>query len=272
MALETRSPRLAVLIDADNTSAKIADRMFEEIAQLGEASVRRIYGDFTRTALRGWTEILSKHAIIAHQQFAYVTGKNASDIALVIDAMDLMHSGRFDGFCLVSSDSDFTRLAARIREQGLDVFGFGERKTPESFRQACRRFIYIENLLAEPRAAQPGAAVSVPAKQPPSAALPILRKAIAQMDSEDGWVGLGPLGQRLANFTSDFDPRTYGCAKLSDLIRKSGGFEIDSSEGRRLRVRLKPEAPAPAAAAEDEAPKPRRRRRTPARPKAQAAS
>ena len=147
MALEPRSPRLAVLIDADNTSAKIADRLFEEIAQLGEASVRRIYGDFTRAGLRGWTDILAKHAIIAHQQFAYVTGKNASDIALVIDAMDLMHSGRFEGFCLISSDSDFTRLAARIREQGLDVFGFGERKTPESFRQACRRFIYTENLL-----------------------------------------------------------------------------------------------------------------------------
>lgn len=272
MALEPRSPRLAVLIDADNTSAKIADRLFEEIAQLGEASVRRIYGDFTRAGLRGWTDILAKHAIIAHQQFAYVTGKNASDIALVIDAMDLMHSGRFDGFCLVSSDSDFTRLAARIREQGLDVFGFGERKTPESFRQACRRFIYTENLLVGVQAqAQTQAGAPVKA-QTPGDAVPLLKTAIAQMDSEDGWVGLGPLGQRLANFTSDFDPRTYGCAKLSDLIRKSGGFEIDSSEGRRLRVRLKPEAPAPAAAAEDEAPKPRRRRRTPARPKAQAAS
>ncbi|HWA49957.1 MAG TPA: NYN domain-containing protein [Dongiaceae bacterium] len=256
MALEPRSPRLAVLIDADNTSAKIADRLFEEIAHLGEASVRRIYGDFTRTALRGWTDILAKHAIIAHQQFAYVTGKNASDIALVIDAMDLMHSGRFEGFCLVSSDSDFTRLAARIREQGLDVFGFGERKTPESFRQACRRFIYTENLLVGPQAAQRGEAAPAPARQAPSAALPILQKVIATMESEDGWVGLGQLGQRLANFASDFDPRTYGCAKLSDLVRKSGGFEIDSSEGRRLRVRLKPEEKAPA-----EAPKPRRRRR-----------
>ncbi len=271
MALEPRSPRLAVLIDADNTSAKIADRLFEEIAQLGEASVRRIYGDFTRTALRGWTDILSKHAIIAHQQFAYVTGKNASDIALVIDAMDLMHSGRFEGFCLVSSDSDFTRLAARIREQGLDVFGFGERKTPESFRQACRRFIYTENLLVGAQAAQRGAAEPAPARQAPGAALPILQKVMAQMESEDGWVGLGPLGQRLANFASDFDPRTYGCAKLSDLVRKSGGFEIDQSEGRRLKVRLKPEAPA-RTEAEGEAPKPRRRRRAPARPKAASAT
>jgi uncharacterized LabA/DUF88 family protein len=253
MALEPRSPRLAVLIDADNTSAKIADRLFEEIAQLGEASVRRIYGDFTRAALRGWTDILAKHAIIAHQQFAYVTGKNASDIALVIDAMDLMHSGRFEGFCLVSSDSDFTRLAARIREQGLDVFGFGERKTPESFRQACRRFIYTENLLL---GAQAQAGAPVVRAQTPGDAVPLLKTAIAQMDSEDGWVSLGALGTRLANLAADFDPRSYGVAKLSDLVRKSGAFEIEQTEGRRLRVKLKPDAAAAAA------PKPRRRRRS----------
>src|SRR5262245_51784543 len=253
MALEPRSPRLAVLIDADNTSAKIADRLFEEIAQLGEASVRRIYGDFTRAGLRGWTDILAKHAIIAHQQFAYVTGKNASDIALVIDAMDLMHSGRFEGFCLVSSDSDFTRLAARLREEGLDVFGFGERKTPESFRQACRRFIYTENLLAE-APVQTDAAPQ--AKQSPSAAVPILQNVISQMEGEDGWIGLGPLGHRLAHRAQDFDPRSYGVAKLGDLVRKSGAFEIDQSEGRRWRVRLKPDSAA--------APKPSRRRRRPA--------
>ena len=147
MASEIRSTRLAVLIDADNASAKIAGRLFEEIAKIGEASVRRIYGDFSGQRLKPWADILAQHAIIPQQQFAYTAGKNASDIALVIDAMDLLHSGRFDGFCLVSSDSDFTRLASRIREQGLDVYGFGERKTPESFRQACRRFIYTENLL-----------------------------------------------------------------------------------------------------------------------------
>ena len=151
MPSETRSPRLAVLIDADNASAKIADGLFEEIAKIGEASVRRIYGDFSNAASKAWADILSKHAIIPQQQFAYTTGKNASDITLVIDAMDLLHSGRFDGFCLVSSDSDFTRLAARIREQGVDVFGFGEQKTPESFRQACRRFVYTENLLPAAR-------------------------------------------------------------------------------------------------------------------------
>src|SRR5881394_1894120 len=191
MKAETqRFPRFAVLIDADNTSPQIAGGLFEEVAKFGEASVRRIYGDFSGPHLKSWSDILQKHAIDPYQQFAYTKGKNASDIALVIDAMDLLHSGRFDGFCLVSSDSDFTRLASRIREQGVDVFGFGEQKTPESFRQACRRFIYTENLLPETVAAtaDEGAAATV---QQPSAAVAILSKAMAQMDSEDGWVGLG---------------------------------------------------------------------------------
>ena len=235
----TRSPRLAVLIDADNASAKIADGLFEEIAKLGEASVRRIYGDFSSPRSKAWADILAKHAIIPQQQFAYISGKNASDITLVIDAMDLLHSGRFDGFCLVSSDSDFTRLAARIREQGVDVFGFGEQKTPESFRQACRRFVYTENLL-------PGAAAdgqdSAPktSLQPPSAATPILRKTIEQMESEDGWVALGAVGKQLANLASDFDPRTYGFRKLSDLVRKTKAFEIEHPKGGTLRIREKP--------------------------------
>src|ERR1700682_5364725 len=138
---QQRLPRFAVLIYADNTSPQIAGGLFEEVAKFGEASVRRIYGDFSSPQLKSWAEILQKHAIDPYQQFAYTKGKNASDIALVIDAMDLLHSGRFDGFCLVSSDSDFTRLASRLREQGADVFGFGEQKTPESFRQACRKFI-----------------------------------------------------------------------------------------------------------------------------------
>src|SRR5690606_13165202 len=144
MASESRSPRLAVLIDADNTPARIADGLFDEIVKLGDAIVRRIYGDVTSPHLKAWVELLTRHAIIPQQQFAYTEGKNASDITLVIDAMDLLHTGRFDGFCLVSSDSDFTRLASRIREQGVTVYGFGEEKTPESFRQACHRFIYTE--------------------------------------------------------------------------------------------------------------------------------
>lgn len=234
-----RSPRLAVLIDADNTSYKIVDGLFEEIAKIGEASVRRIYGDFASPRSKGWTEALARHAIIPQQQFAYTTGKNASDITLVIDAMDLLHSGRFDGFCLVSSDSDFTRLAARIREQGVDVFGFGEQKTPESFRQACRRFIYTENLLPVADTGSNGAAGVTAPLQPPSSAAPIIKRVILQMESEDGWVHLGAVGTQLANLASDFDPRTYGFRKLSDLARKAGAFELEQKEGKPLRIRIK---------------------------------
>jgi uncharacterized LabA/DUF88 family protein len=239
MADENRLRRFAVLIDADNTSPRIAAGLFEEVAKFGEASVRRIYGDFSNQRLKSWTEILPKYAIDPYQQFAYTSGKNASDIALVIDAMDLLHSGRFDGFCLVSSDSDFTRLASRLREQGADVYGFGEQKTPESFRQACRRFIYTENLLPEAGVVTPEEGLRSKALHPPSAAIPILNKAIAQMETEDGWVGLGPVGQRLATIASDFDPRTYGFRKLSDLVRKTAAFDIEQPEGRAIRIRAK---------------------------------
>ncbi|HVO02783.1 MAG TPA: NYN domain-containing protein [Candidatus Cybelea sp.] len=248
MATEPRSPRLAVLIDADNTSPRIAAGLFEEVAKMGEASVRRIYGDFSSTRLKSWADLLNKYAIVPQQNFAYTTGKNASDIALVIDAMDLLYSGRFDGFCLVSSDSDFTRLAARIREQGVDVFGFGAQKTPESFRQACRRFIYTENLLpsllseaAAPDRRAPEAAKSL---EPASAAVPLLSRVIAQMSDDDGWVGLRGVGQRLANLAPDFDPRTYGAAKLGDLVAKTGAFEIKRQASGDMLIRPKPQAAA----------------------------
>jgi uncharacterized LabA/DUF88 family protein len=227
MAEESHLRRFAVLIDADNTSPRIAAGLFEEVAKFGEASVRRIYGDFSSTRLKSWADILQKYAIDPYQQFAYTTGKNASDIALVIDAMDLLHSRRFDGFCLVSSDSDFTRLASRLREEGADVYGFGARKTPESFRQACRRFIYTENLVPETQATSVGEPPAEPVA--PTAAVPILGKAI---------------GQRLAAIASDFDPRTYGFRKLSDLVRSTGAFEIDQREGRAMRIRLKTAPPA----------------------------
>jgi uncharacterized LabA/DUF88 family protein len=243
MAEESHLRRFAVLIDADNTSPRIAAGLFEEVAKFGEASVRRIYGDFSSTRLKSWADILKKYAIDPYQQFAYTTGKNASDIALVIDAMDLLHSRRFDGFCLVSSDSDFTRLASRLREEGADVYGFGARKTPESFRQACRRFVYTENLLPETQAATVDGPPAEPVA-PAAAAVPILSKAIGQMETEDGWVGLGVVGQRLAAIASDFDPRTYGFRKLSDLVRSTGAFEIDQREGRAMRIRLKTAPPA----------------------------
>jgi hypothetical protein len=240
-AEQQRPHRLAVLIDADNTSPQIASGLFEEIAKYGEASVRRIYGDFSTPQLKSWSDILQKYAIDPYQQFAYTKGKNASDIALVIDAMDLLHSERFDGFCLVSSDSDFTRLASRLREQGADVYGFGAQKTPESFRQACRRFIYTENLVPQTASSgSSGVAAKPSSLKPPSAAIPILQKAISQIETEDGWVLLGMVGAQISNLFSDFDARTYGASKLSDLVRKTDAFEIEKGSGNSMRMRAKP--------------------------------
>lgn len=262
MKIEPRLSRLAVLIDADNASSKIADGLFLEVAKLGEASVRRIYGDFSSTRLKAWADILSLHAIKAQQNFAYTSGKNASDIALVIDAMDLLHSGRFDGFCLVSSDSDFTGLAARIREQGLDVYGFGEKKTPLSFRQACKHFIYTENLAAPadlqvatpPVEASPdrpeATVVSVetvstdlpkePVKFPPSKARPLLKKAVEQSADESGWAYLTRVGQQASAMQPDFDVRNYsGVSKLLELVTKAGEFETAQRQDKIWMVKVK---------------------------------
>lgn len=250
MAAEPRAPRLAVLIDAENATPRIAEALFTEIATLGEASARRIYGDFASNQIAGWTKVLARFAIQPQQNFANTKGKNSGDIALVIDAMDLLHSGRFDGFCLVSSDADFTRLASRIREEGVDVYGFGERKTPESFRQACTRFIYTENLTAP--AASDGGAPAAPdrpgkpaspatnGKKKPVEAIPLIVAALADMDEDgEGWVAAGGIGNRLRLANPDFDQRTYGYAKLSDLIRATGRFEVASGAGGSLRVRDK---------------------------------
>jgi hypothetical protein len=247
VTIEPRAARLAVLIDADNASPRIATGLFEEIAKLGEASVRRIYGDFSGTRLKGWADILSSYAILAHQNFATTSGKNASDIALVIDAMDLLHGGRVDGFCIVSSDGDFTRLAARMREQGLLIYGFGEKKTPEAFRQACHRFIYTENLLPEaPTAAEPDKPDQRPASaaRPPSNAVSLIRRAIAQLEDDDGWVSLGRVGQQLSALSPDFDPRTFGHAKLVTLVEKTGAFDVDRKAERGVRIRAQPKAKA----------------------------
>jgi len=238
---DDKAPRLAVLIDAENASARIAEALFSEIATLGEASARRIYGDFASPQIAGWTRVLARFAIQPQQNFANTKGKNSGDIALVIDAMDLLHSGRFDGFCLVSSDADFTRLAARIREEGVDVYGFGEQKTPESFRQACTRFIYTENLIA-PVPVDAGAKSPVaeaPAtKRKPSEAARLIAAIIADMDEDgDGWVSVGGIGNRLRNAHPDFDQRTYGYAKLSDLIRATGRFEVETGERGAMRIR-----------------------------------
>ena len=235
---------LAVLIDADNTSAKHAQPIFDEIVKLGEANVRRIYGDFSAGRLSGWDGAIKSLAILQHQQRSNSKGKNASDIALVIDAMDLMYKRTLDGVVLVSSDSDFTRLAQRLREEGLEVYGFGERKAVEAFRNACNRFIYVENLLdAEPvekkSGTVPGKAVAQK-KDPPSKARKIIADAIGEPDA-DGWENLSSVGSRIQGVHPDFDPRSYGCANLSTLVEKSGGFDIRKDRGA-VHVRRKEDA------------------------------
>lgn len=232
--------RLAVLIDADNIPPKMADRLFEELTKVGDAMVRRIYGDFSTPNLGGWTKVMPKHAINAHQNFANIAGKNATDIALVIDAMDLLHSGRFDGFCLISSDSDFTRLASRIREHGLRVYGFGERKSPESYRNACHRFIYLDIISPSIEEDQVEPAHSPTTRKPPSKARPLIKKAIELLDPEGGWVALGGVGSQMQKLMPDFDTRSYGCTKLSTLVEKAGGFEVDRRENAGTWVRIKP--------------------------------
>lgn len=240
MARDT--PLLAVLIDADNTSHSWAEPIFEEIAALGEAGVRRAYGDFTSTHLKGWQAKLAPLALVPQHSPANTVGKNSSDISLVIDAMDLLHTGRFDGFVLVSSDSDFTRLASRIREQGLDVFGIGQRKTPEAFRNACKRFIYIENLihkepapLAAPQAGGPVSSASAPSdKLSPRDAIPLIVAAMRAVGSEEEWFTLGQIGQYIVQANPDFDTRTYGAKSLSDLVRRTGRFEVKQGPGSQL--------------------------------------
>ncbi|WP_256645690.1 NYN domain-containing protein [Thermomonas paludicola] len=243
--------RLAVLIDADNAQASVIEGLLAEVAKYGLASVKRIYGDFTTQQQGQWKKVLLKHSISPVQQFAYTSGKNATDSALIIDAMDLMYTGRFDGMCLVSSDSDFTRLAQRLREEGLTVYGFGEHKTPDPFVQACDKFIYTEVLRAEapeppvpvksarataaktakPRPAPTPTSTSTSTSTPeaapvakPSGPLPLplklLQQAIEEASDEEGWAHLGTMGAYLNKIKPNFDPRLYGQKKLSDLLRK----------------------------------------------------
>ena len=244
---EARAPRLAVLIDADNVPAGYAEAIFEEIASLGEASVRRIYGDWSATRLAAWARKVNALGLVADQQFSNIKGKNASDIGLVIAAMDFLHSGLFDGFVLVSSDSDFTRLAARIREQGLDVYGIGEKKTPEAFRMACKRFIYVENL-GDEQPETPKASTSTPSSPPtptlrggkeaPAKSIPLIAAAMRAIDPDGEWYSLGQIGQFITQANPDFDTRTYGATKLSDLIKSLPRFEV-KQDGSLLKVRDK---------------------------------
>lgn len=241
---DTRAPRLCVLIDADNVPAGYAEAIFAEIAAMGEASVRRIYGDWSALRLNAWARKVASLGMVADQQFANTKGKNASDIGLVIAAMDFLHSGLFDGFVLVSSDSDFTRLAARIREQGLDVYGIGEKKTPEAFRMACKRFIYVENLVVREETREPvsaDASAEPPpvraVKEPAQKAIPLIIAAMRAIDPDGEWYSLGQIGQYITQANPDFDTRTYGSAKLSDLVRKISRFEVTSGPGGQLLAR-----------------------------------
>ena len=231
-------PLLAVLIDADNIPAKFAEAILKEITSLGEPALRRVYGDWSSGALRNWADKVLELGLVAHQETANTKGKNASDIGLVIDAMDILHAGRFDGFVLVSSDSDFTRLASRIREEGLDVFGIGEGKAPVSLRNVCNRFILIENLQEETVAETEGGLV-VPdpsTKRKPQDALPLILRAMEQMEQEDDWVALGALGSTIVAAVPDFDTRTYGKRKLSELIGDIRRLET-RKDGNQLMVR-----------------------------------
>ncbi|MEX0279615.1 MAG: NYN domain-containing protein [Arenibacterium sp.] len=238
---------LAVLIDAENISARYAEAIFEEIASFGEASIRRIYGDFSDGGPQGWSkEKLASLAIVPQQQFANTTGKNASDIALVIDAMDILHTGRFDGFVLISSDSDFTRLASRIREQGLDVFGMGESKTPPAFKQACKRFIRVENLLPEVNGSKSGKSEKDSKAEDASADLEdparLVKRAMDAIEQEDEWYHLGRIGHVIRAANPDFDSRSYGKKKLSDLVSELDGFETKLRGGNHMLVRRKAKA------------------------------
>ncbi|MFQ6553683.1 NYN domain-containing protein [Aestuariibius insulae] len=229
-------PLLAVLIDADNTSPKYAGAIFEEIASLGEASVRRCYGDFSSQQMSGWNKVQADHGLVPLHSPANTVGKNASDISLVIDAMDLLHSGRFNGFVLVSSDSDFTRLASRVREQGLDVYGIGQQKTPEAFRKACKRFIFLENLAGtSPRSESPK--TERRKTKAANEARDLVTRAMDLIGQDDEWYALGPLGQYITAASPDFDTRTYGHKKLSDLIKDIKTFETKRGDDNQLLVR-----------------------------------
>jgi len=226
MALATEgNASLAVLIDADNAQAAIIEGLLSEVAKFGVASVKRIYGDWTTPNLGPWKSVLLDHSIQPIQQFRYTTGKNATDSAMIIDAMDLLYTGTFDGFCIISSDSDFTRLASRIRESGKRVYGFGERKTPQPFVAACDRFIYTEIFLSS------GVDESSTAKTPPNKLRQdtrltnLFRTAIEAASNEEGWAHLGGVGSNIIKNSPDFDPRNYGYGKLSELALAIGLFE-----------------------------------------------
>jgi hypothetical protein len=231
---ELRDKKLAVLIDADNVRPGIVEGLLAEIDKYGTANVKRIYGDWTLPNLGGWKATLLKYSIQPMQQFRYTVGKNATDGAMMIDAMDLLYTGSFDGFCIVSSDSDFTRLAARIRESGLTVYGFGEKKTPEAFVKACDKFVDT-GLLGGAVAAS-----KAKAKKPEidKQLVELLRETVVATSDDTGWAGLGAVGQYISKRDPGFDSRAYGFQKLSDLVKAVESIQV-KQQNKSLYVRLK---------------------------------
>lgn len=235
---DTNSDRLAVLIDADNAQPSVAAELMAEIGRYGTATVRRAYGDWTTTQLGGWKEHLHALAIQPVQQFRLTSGKNSTDSALIIDAMDLLHGGRVDGFCLVSSDSDFTRLATRIRESGLTVFGFGEKKTPKPFVAACNRFVYTEILKGDTTVSNSNPTGHAKLK-------PLLLYAVTTAAGDDGWAFLGAVGSLINKAQPEFDPRNYGKKKLGELVKSQSYLEVktqgsgDGSPAAQIYVRVR---------------------------------
>jgi len=230
-------PLLAVLIDADNVPAKHAANIMREVATIGEPALRRVYGDWSNPHIKGWKEPIHELGLVARQETSNTTGKNASDIGLVIDAMDILHSGKFDAFVLVSSDSDFTALVNRLREDGLEVTGIGEAKTNSALRNVYNRFILVENLNAESDVEQDIAPQSKP-KADMTRAYQLVRNAIDRCDTEEEWVSLGAIGANLRAAHPDFDTRTYGFAKLSSLVATMPRLEMEK-HGNGLSVRVK---------------------------------
>lgn len=238
------STKLAVLIDADNAQPSIVDGLMAEIANYGTASVKRIYGDWTGPGLKGWKEVLLDYSIQPIQQFSYTKGKNATDSAMIIDAMDLLYAGNFNGFCIVSSDSDFTRLASRIRESGLLVYGFGEQKTPPAFVSACDKFIYTEVLRTKTEGNKAIERKSSSELKQDTKLVGLLRNAVEASSDDTGWANLGAVGSNIAKQSPDFDSRNYGYSKLGELVSATQLFELEErslggSNSKALYVRDK---------------------------------
>jgi uncharacterized LabA/DUF88 family protein len=226
MERSAENQRLALLIDADNASPAIIAGLLSEISKYGVLTVKRIYGDWTTPHLGGWKSSLLDHSIVPIQQFRYTVGKNATDTAMIIDAMDILFSGKVDGFCLVSSDSDFTRLASRIRESGLVVYGFGERKTPNAFVSACDKFTFVDILTDPSKAPQKTTVASAENLKQDTGLINLLRSAIEASADEAGWAHLGEVGKQISSQKPDFDSRHYGFAKLSSLLESISLFEV----------------------------------------------